>query len=128
MKAVVHLSRLEFIHKLSLAVPLLVHFVVAGCAFRKAPSPPPTTDFSAVPESAVQEFRQLPAGPYDKLEVMTIEAEVGTQLQSAMKSVRQSAAQKGANAIVTLNDTEFLQKVGKRVVKIRRISMAIHRR
>ena len=124
-----HLSRLKFFRQLILAAPLLVQLIVAGCAFRKAPVPHPSPTYPAVPESAVQEMRQFPSGAYDKLEVITIEAEVGTQLLSAMKGVRQSAAQKGANAIVILNDTEFSQNVDKRKVKIRRIVyLAIHRR
>ena len=124
-----HLSRLKFFWQLRLAAPLLVQLIVAGCAFRKAPAPHPAPTYPAVPESAIQEMRQFPSGAYDKLEVITIEAEVGTQLLSAMKSVRQSAAQKGANAIVILNDTEFSQSVDKRKVKIRRIVyLAIHRR
>jgi hypothetical protein len=124
-----HLSRLKFFQQLRLAAPLLVQLTVAGCAFRKAPAPHPPPTYPAVPESAIQEMRQFPAGAYDKLEVITIEAEVGTQLLSAIKSVRQSAAQKGANAIVILNDTEFRQNVDKRKVKIRRIVyLAIHRR
>ena len=98
-----------------------MQLIVAGCAFRKAPAPHPAPTYPAVPESAIQEIRQCPSGAYDKLEVITIEAEVGTQLLSAMKSVRESAAEKGANAIVILNDTEFRQKVDKREVKIRRI-------
>jgi hypothetical protein len=124
-----HLSRLKFFQQLRLAAPLLVQLIVAGCAFRKAPAPHPPPTYPAVPESAIQEVRQFPAGAYDKLEVITIEAEVGTQLLSAIKSVRQSAAQKGANAIVILNDTEFRQNVDKRKVKIRRIVyLVIHRR
>jgi hypothetical protein len=125
----VHLSRLKFFRQLRLAATLLVQLIVAGCAFRKAPAPHPAPTYPAVPESAIQEMRQFPSGAYDKLEVITIEAEVGTQLLSATKSVRQSAAQKGANAIVILNDTEFSQSVDKRKVKIRRIVyLAIHRR
>jgi hypothetical protein len=129
IKAIVHLSRLKFFQQLRLAAPLLVQLIASGCAFHKAPTPHPPPTYPAVPESAIQEVRQVPSGVYDKLEVITIEAEVGTQLQSAMKSVRQSAAQKGANAIVILNDTEFPQNVAKRKVKIRRIVyLAIHRR
>ena len=124
-----HLSRLKLFRQLRLAAPLLVQLIVAGCAFRKAPAPHPAPTYPAVPENAIQEMRQFPSGAYDKLEVITIEAEVGTQLLSATKSVRQSAAQKGANAIVILNDTEFSQSVDKRKVKIRRIVYsAIHRR
>ncbi len=124
-----HLSRLKFFRQLRLAAPLLVQLIVAGCAFRKAPAPHPAPTYPAVPESAIQEMRQFPSGAYDKLEFITIEAEVGTQLLSATESVRQSAAQKGANAIVILNDTEFSQSVDKRKVKIRRIVyLAIHRR
>ena len=116
-----HLSRLKFLQQLRLDAPLLVLLIVAGCAFRKAPAPHPPPTYPPVPASAIQEVRQFPSGAYDKLEVITIEAEVGTQLLSAMKSVRESAAEKGANAIVILNDTEFRQKVDKREVKIRRI-------
>ena len=123
-----HLSRLKFFRQLRLAAPLLVQFIVAGCAFRKAPAPHPAPTYPP-PESAIQEMRQFPSDAYDKLEVITIESEVGTQLLSATKSVRQSAAQKGANAIVILNDTEFSQSVDKRKIKIRRIVyLAIHRR
>ena len=123
------MSRLKFFQELRLAASLLVQLIVAGCAFRKAPAPHPPPTYPAAPESAIQEVRQFPSGAYDKLEVITIEAEVGTQLLAAMKSVRESAAQKGANAIVILNDTEFRQNVNKREVQIRRIVyLAIHRR
>ena len=123
------LTRLKFFRQLRLAALLLVQFIVAGCASRKAPGPRPPPTYPAVPESEIQEVRQLPLGAYDKLEVITIEAEVGTQLLSAMKSVRQSAAQKGANAIFVLSDTEFPQNVDKRKVMIRRIVyLVIHRR
>jgi hypothetical protein len=119
---------LKFSQQLSLAAPLLVQLIVAGCASRKAPAPPPPT-YPALPESAIHELRQFPSGAYDKLEVITIESEIGAELLSAMKSVRQSAAQKGANAVVILSDAQFSQKVDKRAVKIRRIVyLAIHRR
>jgi hypothetical protein len=125
----VHLSRLKFSQKLSLAGPLLLALVIMGCVYRKAPAPPPPPTFPAVPESEIRQLRQFPAGPYDKVEVITIEAEVGTQLLSALKSVRQSAGEKGANAIVIVSDTEFRQNVSKREVKIRRIVYsAIHLR
>jgi membrane-bound ClpP family serine protease len=124
-----HLSRLKFLQQLTLAAPLLVQLIASGCASRKAPAPHPPPTYPAVSESSIQEVRQLPSGAYDKLEVITIEAEVGTQLLSALKSARQSAAEKGANAIVILNDTEFRQKVNKRKINIRRIVyLAIHRR
>jgi len=55
--------------------------------------------------------------------------EVGEQLDSAIKSARQSAAQKGANALVILQQAEFLQKIGQRTLRIRRTTyLAIHRR
>ena len=118
---------LKFSPILTVALLALVDFIIAGCAARKAPVPPPT--YPAVPESAIQELRRVPSGGYDKLEVITIEAEVGPQLVSAMKSVRQSAAQKGANAIVMVSDTEFSQKVKRRQLRVRRISyLIIHRR
>jgi hypothetical protein len=123
-----HLSRVARLQQLRLAAPLLVQLIVAGCAFHKAPAPPPPT-YPALPESAIQELRRFPSGAYDKVEVITIEAEVGADLLSAMRSVRQAAAQKGANAVVILSDAEFPQKVDKREVKIRRIVyLAIHRR
>ena len=120
-------SSLKCSRELAFAVLVLVDLTFAGCATRKAPGPPPS--YPAVPESAIQELRHVPSGAYDKLEVATIEAEVGPQLLSAMESVRQSAAQKGANAIVILREAEFSQKVGKRRLKVRRISyLVIHRR
>jgi membrane-bound ClpP family serine protease len=125
----VNQSRLKFIKNRSLAMPLLAHLLVAGCAFHKAPTPPPLPTFPAVPESSIQELRQLPSGGYEKVALITIDAEVGPQLSSAMISARQSAAEKGVNAVVIVSDTEFLRKVGKRRVKVRRIVyLAIHRR
>jgi len=102
--------------------------VLAGCAAHKT-APPPAIVYPATPEVELQELRSLPQGPYDRLEIVTVTAEVGEQLASAIKSARQSAAQKGANALVALQDTEFLQKIGKRRLKVRRITyLAIHRR
>jgi hypothetical protein len=122
------LPRVARLRQLRLAAALLVQLILAGCAFRKAPAPPPRT-YPALPVSAVQELRHVPSGAYDSLEVVTIEAQVGAQLLSAMESARQSAAQKGANAVVILGDTEFPQKIDKRKVKVRRIVyLAIHRR
>ncbi len=122
-----YLSHLKY-RQIRVAITVFVHLTIVGCVFHRAPAPPPPT-YPSVPESEIQELRQLPSGAYDKLEIITIEAEVGIQLQSAMTSVRQSAAQKGANAIVLQSETEFPQKVNKREVKIRRIVyLAIHRR
>jgi hypothetical protein len=85
--------------------------------------------YPAMPETALRELRSLPQGPYDRLEVITVVAEVGEQLASAIKSARQYAAQKGANALVVLKETEFRQKVGKRSLRVQRITyLAIHRR
>ena len=124
-----NLSGLKFLRRPSLSVPLLALLIVAGCAFRKAPTPSPLPTFPAVPENAVQELRYLPSGAYDKVAFITIEAEVGPQFLSAWKSARQSAAQKGANAMIILRDTESLQRVGRREVKVRRtVYLAIHRR
>jgi hypothetical protein len=125
----VNRSRLKLIKNRSLAIPLLAHLLVAGCAFHKAPAPPPAPTFPAVPESSIQELRQVPPGGYDKVALITVDAEVGPQLLSAMISARQSAAEKGVNAMVIVSDTEFLRKAGKRRVKVRRIVyLAIHRR
>jgi hypothetical protein len=113
---------------LRLAACLSAFLLVAGCAARKT-APAPQIVYPATPESALRELRDLPKGPYDRLEIITVAAEVGEQLAFAIKSARQSAAQKGANALVVLQDTGFLQKVGKRALNVRRITyLAIHRR
>lgn len=101
------------------------YLLAAGCATHKtAPAPP---SYPATQETALRELRSLPQVPYDRLEIITVEAEVGEQLASAVKSARQSAAQKGANALIVLHDGEFLQKAGKRILKVRRITyLAVH--
>jgi hypothetical protein len=77
----------------------------------------------------LQELRSLPSGPYDRIEVATVVAETGEQLVTAIKNARESAAAKGANALVILRDVEFKQKVGNRTLLLRRITyLAIHRR
>ena len=104
-----------------------VVLIVAGCAARKPAPPPPT--FPATSVTSLRELRGLPEGPYDRLETVTVAAEIGEQFNSALKSARESAAQKGANALVVLRDIEFRQKVGKRTLRVRRITyLAIHRR
>jgi hypothetical protein len=101
--------------------------MVAGCAARKPPPPPPA--FPATSVTALQELRGVPEGLYDRLEIVTVAAEIGEQFNSAIQSARESAAQKGANALVLLRDIEFQQKVGKRTLRVRRITyLAIHRR
>jgi len=111
-----------------LAAGLATWLVIAGCAAHK-PAPPPPVIYPATPETALQELRGLPQAPYDRLEFLTVAAEVGEQLASAIKTARQSAAQKGANALVVLKDIEFQQKVGNRTLRVRRITyLAIHRR
>ena len=85
--------------------------MVAGCATRKPTPPPPT--FPATLEPEIRELHALPQGPYERLEIVTVAAEIGEQLAAAIKSARDSAAQKGANVLVVLHDTEFQQRVGK---------------
>ena len=86
------------------------------------------TDLFSAPNSDLQETRVLPPKPYDRLEVITVVAEVGEQLDSAIKNARQSAALKGATTLVILKETEFRQRVGGRTLKVRRITyLAIHR-
>jgi hypothetical protein len=105
---------------------LVVYLSVAGCAAHKTAPPPPVT-YPATSESALRELRGLPQVPYDRLAIITIAAEVGEQLASAIKGAREAAAQKGANALVVLKETEFPQKVGRRTLKIQRITyLAIH--
>lgn len=124
----VPLSQLNLFKYLRWAACLAACLIVAGCATRKAPKPPPLT-FPPTQEAVLQELRTLPQGPYDRVAVITVAAEVGDQLVSAIKSARQSAAQKGATALVIVQEKEFLQKVGKRTLRVRRITyLAIHGR
>jgi hypothetical protein len=107
---------------------LAVCLAVAGCAAHKTAPLTPVT-FPATSESALRELRDLPQGPYDRLAIITVAAEVGEQLAAAIKGAREVAAQKGANAVVVLKENQFLQKVGHRTLKIRRITyLAIHLR
>jgi hypothetical protein len=111
---------------LRLTACLAVYLIVAGCATHKTAAPPPVT-YPPTSESALREFRGLPQGPFDRLAIITVAGEVGEQLASAIKGARETAAQKGANALVVLKEAEFLQKVGQRTVKVRRITyLAIH--
>jgi hypothetical protein len=105
---------------------LAVSLTVAGCAAHKTAPQPPVT-YPATSEGALRELRGLPQGPYDRLAIITVAAEVGTQLASAIKGAREAAAQKGANALVVLKEAEFPQKGGQRRLKVRRITyLAIH--
>ncbi|MBV8072237.1 MAG: hypothetical protein JO270_20200 [Acidobacteriaceae bacterium] len=111
-----------------LATFLAAYLTIAGCATHHSPQPPPVA-YPAVPETELQELRSLPQRPYGRLEIITVVSEVGEQLASAINNARQSAAQKGANALVVLRETEFLQKAGKRKMTVCRITyLAIHRR
>jgi hypothetical protein len=121
-------SQLKNIQCWRLAACLAACLLVVGCAAHKMATPAPIT-YPPTPEAALRDLRRLPTGPYDRLQIITVTAEVGEQLASAIKNARESAAQKGANALVLLQDKEFHQKIGKRTVKIRRITyLAIHRR
>lgn len=105
---------------------LAVCLTVAGCAFHKAPQPPPVS-YPATSESALRELRSLPSGPYDRLAIITVAAEPGAQLAAAMKGARETAAQKGANALVALKQAVYVQKVNRLNLKVRRITyLAIH--
>jgi hypothetical protein len=120
-------SQLKNIRCWRLAACLAACLLVFGCAAHKAAPPAPIT-YPPTPEAALRDLRRLPLGPYDRLQIITVTAEVGKQLASAIKSARESAAQKGANALVLLEDKQFRQKIGKRTMKIRRITyLAIHR-
>jgi hypothetical protein len=100
---------------------LAIYFTVAGCAAHKTAPLPPVT-YSATSESALRELRRLPQGPFDRLAIITVAAEVGEQLASAIKGAREAAAQKGANALVILKEVEFPQKTGQRTLKVRRVT------
>jgi hypothetical protein len=104
-----------------LTVWLAVYLTVVGCAAHKTALPPPVT-YPASSESALRELSRLPQGSYDKLAIITVAAEVGEQLASAIKGAREATAQRGANALVILKEVEFRQKVGQRTLKVRRVS------
>jgi outer membrane murein-binding lipoprotein Lpp len=111
-----------------LAANLASSLLVAGCATHKPAQQPQPPTFPATSEAAIVELHALPQGPYERLEIVTVAAQIGEQLTSAIKAARDSAAQKGANALVVLQDTEFPQRVGKRRLWVRRITyLAIHR-
>jgi hypothetical protein len=122
----VRFTSIFHLHYRPLTTWLAVYLAVAGCAAHKKASLPPVT-YPAASESALRELRGLPQGPYDRLAIITVAGEVGEQLAAAIKGAREAAAQKGANALVVRKETEFLQKVGQRTLKIRRITyLAIH--
>ena len=100
---------------------LAVYLAVAGCAAHKT-APPPQVTYPATPESALRELSRLPQVSYDKLAIITVAAEVGEELASAIKGARETAAQRGANALVILKEVEYRQKVGRRTLQVRRIS------
>jgi hypothetical protein len=107
---------------------LALFLLASGCALHKKEQPLPT--FPPVPLTAL---RQLPALPprnsYDRVAILTVEADSGDQLARSINRIRETAAQKGADAIVVLRDVEFSQKSGKRIFAVRRITyLAIHRR
>jgi len=123
----VRFSQFNRFHLHRLTGCLAASLLIAGCATRKPAALPPA--FPPTSEAALRELPSLPQGAYDRLEVITVAAEVGEQLAAAIKSARESAAGKGANALVILRDIEFNQKVRKRTLRIRRITyLAIHRR
>ncbi|HEY2122917.1 MAG TPA: hypothetical protein VGH07_04925 [Chthoniobacterales bacterium] len=95
---------------------------------KKQPEPLPT--FPAVPVTALQQLPALPPrNSYDRVAILTVEAELGDQLARSINRMRETAAQKGADAFVVLRDTEFSQKSGNRQLSMRRITyLAIHRR
>jgi hypothetical protein len=107
--------------RLRLTAYLAASLFVAGCAAHKTAPLQPIT-YPATSESALRELRRLPQGSYDRLAVITVAAETGEQLASAIKGARETAAQKGANALVILKEVEFQQKAGPRTLKVRRIT------
>jgi len=95
-----------------------VTLLVGGCAARKPRPPLPV--YPPIPASAVRQLRYLPSTPYAKLDTVTIQAEVGTQYFSALHDARQTAAGKGGNAMVLVDDKEFQRKINDRQRLIRR--------
>lgn len=90
----------------------------AGCAARRPLPPLPV--YPPVPEGAVQQLRYLPSTPYDKLQIVTIEAEAGAQYLSALRDARQSAASKGGNAMILVEDKVFRDRTSGRHGLVRR--------
>jgi|HubBroStandDraft_6_1064221.scaffolds.fasta_scaffold1532470_2 hypothetical protein len=118
---VVRFTPLNHLQCRPLTAWLAVYLTVAGCAaHKKAPLPP--VSYPATSESELRELRRLPQASYDKLAIITVAAEVGEQLDSVIKGAREAAAQKGANALVILKEIEFQQKVGRRTLKVRRVT------
>jgi hypothetical protein len=125
---VVRFTQLKLFRSWRIAATLSAFLVFVGCAAHK-PAPPPPIVYPPTSEMALRELNALPQGPYDRLEIITVAAEEGEQLASANKTARQTAAQKGANALVILREVQYRQKVGKRTLQVRRITyLAIHQR
>jgi hypothetical protein len=111
-----------------LAASLALCLVFAACAIHKPAPPPAPPTFPPTSPATLQELPSVPQGPYARLEVATVVAENGEQLVTAINNARESAAAKGANALVVLRDMEFKQRVGKRTLLLRQITyLAIHR-
>ena len=102
--------------------------LAAGCAAHKNAQPLPT--FPPVPVTLLRQLSVLPLrNTYDRVAILTLEAVSGDQITRSISRIRETAAQKGADALVVLRDTEFSQKAGRRRLSIRRITyLAIHRR
>jgi hypothetical protein len=92
--------------------------LAASCTARKPAPPLPV--YPPVPEGAVRQLRYPPSTPYDTLETVTIEAEAGGQYLSALRDTRQSAASKGGNAMILVEDKEFRKRINGRQGIIRR--------
>jgi hypothetical protein len=112
---IVRLSHIRFPKMAALSALFLFD---AACAAHKPQPPPPV--YPPIPENDVRQLRSLPLVPYDKLETITIEAEAGTQYFSALEDARHSAANKGGNAMILVEDTEFRKRIKGRQSLIRR--------
>ena len=92
--------------------------LAAGCVTRKPLPPLPV--YPPVPVGAVRQLSYRPSTPYDRLETVTIVAEAGGQYLSALRDVRQSAAGKGGNAMILVEDKEFRERTRGRQRMVRR--------
>ena len=92
--------------------------LAAGCVTRKPLPPLPV--YPPVPVDAVRQLSYLPSTPYDRLETVTIEAEAGGQYLSALRDAWQSAASKGGNAMILVEDKEFRERTNGRQRIVRR--------
>ncbi|MGA8658419.1 MAG: hypothetical protein WB586_19945 [Chthoniobacterales bacterium] len=79
--------------------------IFAGCATHQQPATPPA--FAPTSENAVQVLSGVPRGGYDKLGAVTILQDAAVDVDRNFQTVRQIAAQAGANAIFVQQEKAY---------------------